>query len=171
MSQQVCKTIGICLHFFLLATFFWMLVEGIYLISKTTSTRNRFLAMPTYIAIGWGMLKFLAFYEILSKCFYVQHAQRNVALFLFLLFKYKRPCKFLQECLGLMSFYGFLLVGWSTFFFWMWFSVILRVWTAFIFLIFYLILFIFFFFISEVLVHQVLAHYKRDFHVGIWTTY
>ncbi|XP_030837768.1 adhesion G-protein coupled receptor D1 isoform X1 [Strongylocentrotus purpuratus] len=51
---QVCKTIGICLHFFLLATFFWMLVEGIYLISKTTSTRNRFLAMPTYIAIGWG---------------------------------------------------------------------------------------------------------------------
>ncbi|XP_041483442.1 cadherin EGF LAG seven-pass G-type receptor 1-like [Lytechinus variegatus] len=50
----VCKIIGICLHFFLLATFFWMLVEGIYLISKTTSTKNRFLKTPTYVAIGWG---------------------------------------------------------------------------------------------------------------------
>ncbi|XP_072180158.1 uncharacterized protein [Diadema setosum] len=51
---QVCKTIGASLHFFLLATFFWMLVEGIYLISKTTSTKNRFLKMPVYMAIGWG---------------------------------------------------------------------------------------------------------------------
>ncbi|XP_033637264.1 adhesion G protein-coupled receptor L2-like isoform X1 [Asterias rubens] len=51
--QGVCKTVGILLHFFLLATFFWMLNEGIFLLSKTTSAKTRWLRLPTYFTVGW----------------------------------------------------------------------------------------------------------------------
>ncbi|XP_022093474.1 adhesion G protein-coupled receptor L2-like isoform X3 [Acanthaster planci] len=52
-NKGVCKSVGICVHFFLLATFFWMLNEGIFLLSKTTSAKTRWLRLPTYFTLGW----------------------------------------------------------------------------------------------------------------------
>ncbi|KAJ8030847.1 Adhesion G protein-coupled receptor L3 [Holothuria leucospilota] len=52
--QMLCKAIGMSLHFFFLGSFFWMLNEGIYLVSKTRSQKSNLLKMPTFLAIGWG---------------------------------------------------------------------------------------------------------------------
>ncbi|XP_038051251.1 adhesion G protein-coupled receptor E3-like isoform X2 [Patiria miniata] len=52
-NEGACKAVGICVHFFLLATFFWMLNEGIFLLSKTTSAKTRWLRLPTYFTLGW----------------------------------------------------------------------------------------------------------------------
>ncbi|XP_072035023.1 uncharacterized protein [Amphiura filiformis] len=53
-NQGACKGIAALLHYFLLATFFWMFNEAIYLLSKTTSARKRWLKLPFFLGVGWG---------------------------------------------------------------------------------------------------------------------
>ncbi|XP_071839225.1 uncharacterized protein [Apostichopus japonicus] len=52
-TEIVCKVIGMSLHFCFLGSFFWMLNEGMYLVSKTRSQNSKFLKMPTFLFVGW----------------------------------------------------------------------------------------------------------------------
>ncbi|XP_070551234.1 adhesion G protein-coupled receptor E3-like isoform X2 [Ptychodera flava] len=51
----LCKCMSILLHYFFLATFSWMLVEGINLYIKSTAAFNTGVKTPIYAAIGWGI--------------------------------------------------------------------------------------------------------------------
>ncbi|XP_071954829.1 adhesion G protein-coupled receptor L3-like isoform X2 [Antedon mediterranea] len=55
-NEDWCTAIAICLHFFLMAVFSWMLVEGIYLhfklLRRTAVNKSK---LPYYILIGWGI--------------------------------------------------------------------------------------------------------------------
>ena len=55
---------AICLHFFLMGMFCWMLVEGIHLyllLVKVFQSRSH---LKKYIAIGWGKLSEWIFYKV-----------------------------------------------------------------------------------------------------------
>ncbi|XP_033120522.1 adhesion G protein-coupled receptor L3-like isoform X2 [Anneissia japonica] len=55
-NKDACTAIAICLHFFLMAVFSWMLVEGIYLhfklLRRTAVNKSK---LPYYLLIGYGV--------------------------------------------------------------------------------------------------------------------
>ncbi|KAI1892191.1 hypothetical protein AGOR_G00130780 [Albula goreensis] len=55
-QQFLCTVIAILLHYFFMATFAWLFVEGLHIYRMQTEARNiNFGAMRFYYAIGWGV--------------------------------------------------------------------------------------------------------------------
>uniref|UniRef100_H3BE22 Cadherin EGF LAG seven-pass G-type receptor 3 n=1 Tax=Latimeria chalumnae TaxID=7897 RepID=H3BE22_LATCH len=55
-NQFVCTVIAILLHYFFMATFAWLFVEGLHIYRMQTEARNiNYGAMRFYYAIGWGV--------------------------------------------------------------------------------------------------------------------
>ena len=52
--QVLCKIIAITLHFFLLSTFSWMLMEGFHLYLLIISVFNTSSKLKFYYLFGWG---------------------------------------------------------------------------------------------------------------------
>ncbi|XP_060622144.2 cadherin EGF LAG seven-pass G-type receptor 3 isoform X3 [Anolis sagrei] len=55
-NQFLCTVIAILLHYFFLATFAWLFVQGLHIYRMQTEARNiNYGAMRFYYAIGWGV--------------------------------------------------------------------------------------------------------------------
>eukprot|EP00062_Callorhinchus_milii_P006047 gi/632946186/ref/XP_007888434.1/ PREDICTED: cadherin EGF LAG seven-pass G-type receptor 3 [Callorhinchus milii] len=55
-NQFLCTVIAILLHYFFMATFAWIFVEGLHIYRMQTEARNiNYGAMRFYYAIGWGV--------------------------------------------------------------------------------------------------------------------
>ncbi|KAG5837852.1 hypothetical protein ANANG_G00217420 [Anguilla anguilla] len=55
-QQFLCTVIAILLHYFFMATFAWLFVEGLHIYRMQTEARNiNYGAMRFYYAIGWGV--------------------------------------------------------------------------------------------------------------------
>ena len=54
MFQYVCMGIAIALHYFLLAMFCWMLIEGFHLYVMLVRVFNKHDNFKKYLAAGWG---------------------------------------------------------------------------------------------------------------------
>ncbi|XP_067097012.1 LOW QUALITY PROTEIN: cadherin EGF LAG seven-pass G-type receptor 3 [Osmerus mordax] len=55
-QQFLCTVVAILLHYFFMATFAWMFVEGLHIYRMQTEARNiNYGAMRFYYAIGWGV--------------------------------------------------------------------------------------------------------------------
>ncbi|XP_038064835.1 adhesion G protein-coupled receptor E5-like [Patiria miniata] len=54
-NQAGCATVAVFLHFFLLAAFSWMALEGVFLLIKSTPTFQLRIRMPVWLAVGWGL--------------------------------------------------------------------------------------------------------------------
>nr|XP_002731299.1 PREDICTED: EGF, latrophilin seven transmembrane domain-containing protein 1-like [Saccoglossus kowalevskii] len=54
-SEGLCKSVAIMLHYFFLAMFCWMLVEGINLYVKSSGAIGKGVQTRIYMAIGWGI--------------------------------------------------------------------------------------------------------------------
>ena len=66
--QSVCMAMAICLHYFLIAMFCWMLVEGVHLYLMLVRVFQSGSHMKKYMAIGWGkstILNTLYFYMVI----------------------------------------------------------------------------------------------------------
>ncbi|XP_033641690.1 putative adhesion G protein-coupled receptor E4P, partial [Asterias rubens] len=53
-DEVACRCIAISLHFFLLAAFVWMFLEGAFLLIKATPTFRWKVKMPVWLSVGWG---------------------------------------------------------------------------------------------------------------------
>ncbi len=61
-SENACTAITWFLHLFFMATFFWMLVEGLYIAVKTRPTLHRQnIPFAVWAVIGWGKIKICCF--------------------------------------------------------------------------------------------------------------
>uniref|UniRef100_A0A674ML48 Vasoactive intestinal peptide receptor 2 n=1 Tax=Takifugu rubripes TaxID=31033 RepID=A0A674ML48_TAKRU len=49
-----CKAILVFFNYFVMANFFWLLVEGLYLHTLLLIIRNASIRLPVYMLIGWG---------------------------------------------------------------------------------------------------------------------
>uniref|UniRef100_A0A6Q2X1W3 Cadherin, EGF LAG seven-pass G-type receptor 3 n=1 Tax=Esox lucius TaxID=8010 RepID=A0A6Q2X1W3_ESOLU len=55
-QQFMCTVVAILLHYFFMATFAWLFVEGLHIYRMQTEARNiNYGAMRFYYAIGWGV--------------------------------------------------------------------------------------------------------------------
>ncbi|XP_077861448.1 uncharacterized protein LOC144341642 [Saccoglossus kowalevskii] len=54
-NSSMCTTIAVLLHYFFLATFSWMLVEGIHLYMKSTMAFAKQVKTWMYLLLGWGL--------------------------------------------------------------------------------------------------------------------
>uniref|UniRef100_A0A674PBQ0 Vasoactive intestinal peptide receptor 2 n=1 Tax=Takifugu rubripes TaxID=31033 RepID=A0A674PBQ0_TAKRU len=50
-----CKAILVFFNYFVMANFFWLLVEGLYLHTLLLIIRNASIRLPVYMLIGWGI--------------------------------------------------------------------------------------------------------------------
>ncbi|XP_022108616.1 adhesion G protein-coupled receptor L1-like isoform X2 [Acanthaster planci] len=53
-NPTACKAVAILLHYFLLAAFTWMALEGVFLYIKSTPTFQWKIRLPGWLLIGWG---------------------------------------------------------------------------------------------------------------------
>ncbi|XP_038064744.1 adhesion G protein-coupled receptor E5-like [Patiria miniata] len=53
-NETACTAVAILLHFFLLAAFTWMALEGVFLYIKSTPTFRWTIRIPVWLSIGWG---------------------------------------------------------------------------------------------------------------------
>ncbi|XP_077993993.1 adhesion G-protein coupled receptor D1-like [Glandiceps talaboti] len=54
-QEGVCRFIAILLHYLYLATFFWMMVQGMLLYSKIKNVFNQSSKIVQFLVIGWGV--------------------------------------------------------------------------------------------------------------------
>ena len=58
--QVGCKTSLVLFNYFIMANFFWLLVEGLYLHMLLLVIYNYSIHFSIYMLIGWGRLRLLA---------------------------------------------------------------------------------------------------------------
>lgn len=69
-DQTSCMILVICMHYFYLTNFFWMLVEGLYLymlVVETFTAEN--IKLKVYTTIGWGAPAVFITIWMISRCF------------------------------------------------------------------------------------------------------
>ncbi|XP_021208419.1 diuretic hormone receptor isoform X1 [Bombyx mori] len=69
-DQTSCMILVICMHYFYLTNFFWMLVEGLYLymlVVETFTAEN--IKLKVYTTIGWGAPAIFITIWVVSRCF------------------------------------------------------------------------------------------------------
>ncbi|KAJ0174130.1 hypothetical protein K1T71_010276 [Dendrolimus kikuchii] len=69
-DQTACMILVICMHYFYLTNFFWMLVEGLYLymlVVETFTAEN--IKLKVYATIGWGAPAVFITIWVISRCF------------------------------------------------------------------------------------------------------
>ncbi|XP_077861447.1 uncharacterized protein LOC100373893 [Saccoglossus kowalevskii] len=54
-NSSICTAIAVLLHYFFLAAFAWMLVEGIHLYMKSAMVFGRHIKTWIYLLLGWGL--------------------------------------------------------------------------------------------------------------------
>ncbi|XP_041455996.1 adhesion G-protein coupled receptor G4-like isoform X2 [Lytechinus variegatus] len=55
VNKVACKVVAVFLHLFFLAVMFWMLVQGVYMYSKTTMLHKAVIPLKYFIVVGWGV--------------------------------------------------------------------------------------------------------------------
>ncbi|KAG6463510.1 hypothetical protein O3G_MSEX013909, partial [Manduca sexta] len=69
-DQTSCMILVICMNYFYLTNFFWMLVEGLYLymlVVETFTAEN--IKLKVYTTIGWGAPAVFITIWVISRCF------------------------------------------------------------------------------------------------------
>ncbi|KAG7301471.1 hypothetical protein JYU34_014437 [Plutella xylostella] len=69
-DQPSCMILVICMHYFYLTNFFWMLVEGLYLymlVVETFTAEN--IKLKVYTTIGWGAPAVFITVWVIARCF------------------------------------------------------------------------------------------------------
>ncbi|XP_023937000.1 diuretic hormone receptor isoform X1 [Bicyclus anynana] len=69
-DQTSCMILVICMHYFYLTNFFWMLVEGLYLymlVVETFTAEN--IKLKVYTTIGWGAPAIFITIWVICRCF------------------------------------------------------------------------------------------------------
>ena len=67
-QEKICTATAFLLHYFFMATFFWMFVEGLYLLAKIRPELcHRAVHIAFWIALGWG--KLILGYEVVNTAF------------------------------------------------------------------------------------------------------
>ncbi|OWR45965.1 diuretic hormone receptor, partial [Danaus plexippus plexippus] len=69
-EQTSCMILVICMHYFYLTNFFWMLVEGLYLymlVVETFTAEN--IKLKVYTTIGWGAPAIFITIWVIARCF------------------------------------------------------------------------------------------------------
>ncbi|XP_047516637.1 diuretic hormone receptor isoform X1 [Pieris napi] len=69
-DQTSCMILVICMHYFYLTNFFWMLVEGLYLymlVVETFTAEN--IKLKVYTSIGWGAPAIFITIWVIARCF------------------------------------------------------------------------------------------------------
>lgn len=69
-DQTSCTILVICMHYFYLTNFFWMLVEGLYLymlVVETFTAEN--IKLNVYTTIGWGAPAVFLTIWVICRCF------------------------------------------------------------------------------------------------------
>ncbi|EDV22152.1 uncharacterized protein TRIADDRAFT_59352 [Trichoplax adhaerens] len=94
-SPAICKSIAAILHFSLLATFLWMLIEGIATFKMSTHNLESRNSSISYLLLGWGItwvVGFLAYNHqtlILDYFFVILNSFQGVFIFYFHCYNYK----------------------------------------------------------------------------------
>lgn len=57
LLQVGCKASLVFFHYSIMANFFWLLVEGLYLHTLLLVIHNSSIRLPIYMLIGWGRLQ------------------------------------------------------------------------------------------------------------------
>ncbi|XP_026320489.1 diuretic hormone receptor isoform X1 [Hyposmocoma kahamanoa] len=79
-DQTSCMIMIICMHYFYLTNFFWMLVEGLYLymlVVETFTAEN--IKLKVYITIGWGAPGIFITIWVICRCFVPSEVEGTIA--------------------------------------------------------------------------------------------
>ncbi|XP_022108634.1 latrophilin-like protein LAT-2 isoform X2 [Acanthaster planci] len=66
-NKAGCAVVAVLLHFFFLAAFTWMALEGVFLLIKSTPTFPWRIRLPAWFAVGWGVPASVVLMSIASK--------------------------------------------------------------------------------------------------------